>query len=147
MRGLKLEHVARSLKRKNMTEKDDANIDKPVPFLAKAADAASKPGEMPTEQEITNVLMAVEDPELHINIIDLGLIYRINRDTMNKRIEVDMTLTTPACPYGPQLLGQTHAILSRLPAVKEVKINTVWTPKWDPRKHASEVAQMMLGIL
>jgi metal-sulfur cluster biosynthetic enzyme len=130
-----------------MTDNNEEHIDKPVPFLAKAADAASKPGEMPTEQEITNVLMAVEDPELHINIIDLGLIYRINRDTKGGRIEVDMTLTTPACPYGPQLLGQTHAILSRLPAVKEVKINTVWTPKWDPRKHASEVAQMMLGII
>lgn len=126
---------------------DDKEIDKPVPFLAKQAAEPSKPGEMPTDEEITNVLMAVEDPELHINVIDLGLIYRINRDTKNGKIEVDMTLTTPACPYGPQLLGQTHAILSRLPNVKEVKINTVWSPKWDPRKHASEVAQMMLGII
>jgi metal-sulfur cluster biosynthetic enzyme len=130
-----------------MTDKNEEHIDQPVPFLTKTAQDASKPGELPTEQEITNVLMAVEDPELHINIIDLGLIYRLERDTQKGRIEVDMTLTTPACPYGPQLLGQTHAILSRLPAVKEVKINTVWSPKWDPRKHASEVAQMMLGII
>jgi metal-sulfur cluster biosynthetic enzyme len=125
----------------------EEHIDKPVPFLAKQGEEVSKPGEMPTEQEITNVLMAVEDPELHINVIDLGLIYRIDRNVAAGRVEVDMTLTTPACPYGPQLLGQTHAILSRLPSVKEVKINTVWSPKWDPRKHASEVAQMMLGII
>lgn len=103
--------------------------------------------ELPTLQEITNVLMAVEDPELHINIIDLGLIYKVDRENDAGRVTVDMTLTTPACPYGPQLLGQTHAVLSRLPNVKDVKINTVWSPKWDPRKHASEVAQMLLGLI
>ena len=103
--------------------------------------------DIPTEDEIKNVLMAVEDPELHINIIDLGLIYKIERQTEDGRISVDMTLTTPACPYGPQLLTQTYAILSRLPNVKDVKINTVWTPKWDPRQHASETAQMMLGLI
>jgi len=103
--------------------------------------------EMPTLQELTNVLMAVEDPELHINIVDLGLIYKIDRDAENGRVGVDMTLTSPACPYGPQLLGATHAILGRLPGVKEVKINTVWSPKWDPRVHSSEVAQMLLGII
>ena len=103
--------------------------------------------ELPTEQEITNVLMAVEDPELHINIVDLGLVYRIERNADAGRVTVDMTLTTPACPYGPQLLAQTHAILARLPNVKDVKINTVWSPKWDPRVHASEVAQMLLGLI
>src|SRR5437868_1637069 len=108
---------------------------------------AANPQGMPTLQEITNVLMAVEDPELHINIIDLGLIYKVDRDETNGKITVDMTLTSPACPYGPQLLGQTHAILGRLPNVKDVKINTVWSPKWDPRVHASEVAQMLLGLI
>ena len=103
--------------------------------------------DLPTQQEITNVLMVVEDPELHINIVDLGLIYKIDRDNEAKKIEVDMTLTSPACPYGPQLLAQTHTVLSRLPNVKEVKVNAVWSPKWDPRKHSSEVAQMMLGII
>ena len=103
--------------------------------------------ELPTEQEITNVLMAVEDPELHINIVDLGLVYRIERDADAGRLTIDMTLTTPACPYGPQLLAQTHTILLRLPNVKDVKINTVWSPKWDPRVHASEVAQMLLGLI
>lgn len=103
--------------------------------------------QFPTEQEITNVLMVVEDPELHINIIDLGLVYKIAPDAASGKVSIDMTLTTPACPYGPQLLAQTHTILKRLPGVKEVKINTVWSPKWDPRVHASEVAQMMLGII
>ncbi len=103
--------------------------------------------QMPTVQEITNVLMAVEDPELHINIIDLGLIYKVDVDLETNRVSIDMTLTTPACPYGPQLLAQTHTVVGRLPNVKDVKINTVWSPKWDPRKHASEVAQMLLGLI
>lgn len=110
-------------------------------------ESKSNPKEMPTIQEITNVLTAVEDPELHINIVDLGLVYKIDRDTTAGKVTLDMTLTSPACPYGPQLLGQTHAIVGRLPNVKEVKINTVWSPKWDPRVHASEVAQMLLGLI
>lgn len=124
----------------------------PTPDIAQKLEASLKEThenrkEMPTLQEITNVLMAVEDPELHINIVDLGLVYKIDRDTEAGRVGVDMTLTSPACPYGPQLLGQTHAIIGRLPGVKEVKINTVWSPKWDPRVHASEVAQMLLGLI
>jgi metal-sulfur cluster biosynthetic enzyme len=107
----------------------------------------ANPRELPTLQEITNVLMAVEDPELHINIVDLGLVYKIDRDATAGKVTIDMTLTSPACPYGPQLLGQTHAIVGRLPNVKEVKINTVWSPKWDPRVHASDVAQMLLGLI
>jgi metal-sulfur cluster biosynthetic enzyme len=114
---------------------------------ASLADSHANRTEIPTLQEITNVLMAVEDPELHINIVDLGLIYKVDRDAAEGRIGVDMTLTSPACPYGPQLLAQTHAVLSRLPNVKNVKVNTVWTPKWDPRVHASEVAQMLLGLI
>lgn len=112
-----------------------------------AEETKQSKGQIPTEQEITNVLMAIEDPELHINIVDLGLIYKIQRDTNAGSVAVDMTLTSPACPYGPQLLSQTHALLKRLPGVNDVKINTVWSPKWDPRVHASEVAQMMLGLI
>lgn len=127
-----------------MSENEKTSAEK----LEKALnDSKNNSTEMPTLQEITNVLMVVEDPELHINIVDLGLIYKVDRDTDAGRVTVDMTLTTPACPYGPQLLAQTHTILSRLPNVKDVKINTVWSPKWDPRKHASEVAQMLLGLI
>jgi metal-sulfur cluster biosynthetic enzyme len=124
-------------------KKKEKIIDQPVDAL-KRKDKADR---LPTKQEITSVLTAVEDPELHINIIDLGLVYKIDRDESKGTVSIDMTLTSPACPYGPQLLGQTHAIVGRLPGVKEVKINPVWTPHWDPRVHASESAQMMLGII
>ena len=127
-----------------MSDTDDSVANKLESALEKSR---SQSKDLPTVQEITNVLTAVEDPELHINIVDLGLVYKIERDEDQKKITLDMTLTSPACPYGPQLLGQTHAIVGRLPNVKEVKINTVWSPKWDPRIHASEVAQMLLGLI
>jgi len=132
-----------------MTEKKDEqkSSKNELEAMLTNPESARKPGELPTVQEITNVLMAVEDPELHINIIDLGLIYKIDRESPEGRVSIDMTLTTPACPYGPQLLAQTHAVLKRLPNVKDVKINTVWSPRWDPRVHASEVAQMLLGLI
>ena len=100
---------------------------------------------MADEVQLLDALKQVIDPELMVNIVDLGLVYDISQE--ERTVNVDMTLTSPACPYGPQLLGQTHALLGRLPNVKDVKINTVWSPKWDPRVHASEVAQMMLGLI
>ncbi|MCB4756195.1 MAG: metal-sulfur cluster assembly factor [Elusimicrobia bacterium] len=101
----------------------------------------------PTESEIIDALRAVEDPELHLNMIELGLIYKVERDAENGKITVDMTLTTPACPYGPQLFSQARAVLSRLPQVREVKINPVFNPPWDPRVHASDDVKMMLGLI
>lgn len=131
-----------------MTEQDKKENPTVSEKLEKSLrDSQANSKELPTLQEITNVLMAVEDPELHINIVDLGLIYKIDRDSDAGKVSVDMTLTSPACPYGPQLLAQTHTIISRLPNVKEVKINTVWSPKWDPRVHSSDVAQMLLGLI
>jgi len=125
-------------------EKNESHIDTPVPELEKRKTGE---GKFPTEEEIIRALTAVEDPELHLSIIDLGLVYKIDRNEAEGKISVDMTLTTPACPYGPQLLTQAHGVLKILPQVKEVKINTVWSPHWDPRIHASEAAQMMLGLI
>ncbi len=127
-----------------MKESLNNPIDQPNPNLEKHKNSVEK---FPTKDQITHALTAVEDPELHINIIDLGLVYDIDLSELEGKVTVDMTLTTPACPYGPQLLTQTHAVVQRLPGVKEVKINTVWIPQWDPRKHASETAQMMLGLI
>ncbi len=121
----------------------DIPIDQPITELEKM----KAEGKFPTADQVTHALTAVEDPELHINIIDLGLVYDIECIEAKGLVTIDMTLTTPACPYGPQLLSHAHAILKALPKVKEAKVNIVWTPKWDPRKHASESAQMLLGLI
>jgi len=100
---------------------------------------------MPTEEEVMNALKAVYDPEIGINIVDLGLVYGVNVE--DSTVNVNMTLTSPACPLGPVIETQAHAILtSNFEDVDEVKINLVWTPPWDPRTMASEDAKLELGI-
>ncbi len=102
---------------------------------------------MPSEHEIMDALKAVYDPELGISIVDLGLVYGVNTIDEEKKVIVDMTLTTPACPLGPMIQTQAHAVLTTtFPAIKDVNMNLVWTPRWDPRTMASEEAKVELGI-
>ena len=102
---------------------------------------------MPTEHEIMDALKAVYDPELGISIVDLGLVYGVNTIDAEQKVIVDMTLTTPACPLGPMIQTQAHAVLTTtFPAIKDVNMNLVWSPRWAPRPMASEEAKVELGI-
>ncbi len=102
---------------------------------------------LPTEEDVHRALKAVYDPELGISVEDLGLIYGVQVDDDTKTVIVDMTLTTPACPLGPIIKTQAHSVLTNAyPAVRDVDINLVWTPRWDPRTMASEEAKAELGI-
>lgn len=102
---------------------------------------------LPSEHEIMQALKAVYDPELGISIVDLGLVYGVNTIDEENKVIVDMTLTTPACPLGPLIQTQAHAVLTTtFPAIKDVDMNLVWTPRWDPRTMASEEAKVELGI-
>lgn len=102
---------------------------------------------LPTEEEVRDVLKSVYDPELGISIVDLGLVYGIQVDNDTRNVVIDMTLTSPACPLGPLIRTQAHAALTNAyPAVNDVDINLVWTPRWDPRTMASEEAKAELGI-
>ncbi len=86
----------------------------------------------------------MEDPELHMSIRDLGLIYDVAVE--NGRAQVKMTLTSMGCPAGPQLTAGVQAACTRVPGIEGADVEVVWTPKWDPREMASEEARMMLGI-
>src|ERR687887_276787 len=102
---------------------------------------------LPSDEEVRQALKSVYDPELGISIIDLGLVYGVQVDDDTHNVVIDMTLTTPACPLGPLIKTQAHAVLTTtFPAVKDVDINLVWTPRWDPRTMASEEAKVELGI-
>jgi metal-sulfur cluster biosynthetic enzyme len=110
-------------------------------------ESANGGAKMPTEHEIMSALRAVYDPELGISIVDLGLVYGVNPIEEENKVIVDMTLTTPACPLGPMIKTQAHAVLtSNFDAIRDVDINLVWTPRWDPRTMASEEAKAELGI-
>jgi metal-sulfur cluster biosynthetic enzyme len=98
-----------------------------------------------TPDEILEQLRAVYDPEIGINIVDLGLVYNVLRSTEGE-VTVQMTLTTPACPLGPVLIDQITYVAGRLPGVENVVVDFVWSPTWDPRVMASEEAKAELGI-
>jgi metal-sulfur cluster biosynthetic enzyme len=84
---------------------------------------------MPNEEQVREALRSVIDPEAGMNIVDLGLVYRIAVDPQG--IRVDMTMTTPSCPVGPMLVEQARqAILAALPDAGPVRVELVWQPPW-----------------
>lgn len=90
-------------------------------------------------------IRTILDPELGISIVELGLIYGVEVNEGN--VNVRMTLTSPACPVGPVIQAQVHQAVKKLPWAKEVKVELVWSPRWDPKTMATEDARMELGIL
>ncbi len=101
--------------------------------------------ERPTTEVLWEALRGVEDPELHMSIVELGLVYDVDLDG-DGEVTVDMTLTSPACPVGPLLQGMIYHRVSEIPGVEGVEVNLVWSPPWDPREMASEEVKMALGI-
>ena len=100
------------------------------------------------EDQVREALKAVIDPELFVNVVDLGLVYEVRIDENEEGksdVEVDMTMTSPACPAGPQILGQSNEAVSRLENVGEVNIKLVMQPPWTPDR-MSEDARDQLGI-
>ena len=100
---------------------------------------------MITEEEVINVLKTIYDPEIPVNIYDLGLIYRLDI-TEDNDIQVDMTLTSPACPVAetlPPMIEQ--AIKLQIPETKMRVVQVVWEPPWDQSK-MSESAKLELGM-
>ncbi len=113
---------------------------------APAPEGSAAEGEMPTEEAIREALKDVIDPEIGINIVDLGLIYDVIPNEETRQVEVNMTLTSPGCPVGPELKSSVWLTVKRMDGVEDCEVNLVWKPRWDPSVHASEEAQMFLGI-
>ena len=101
-----------------------------------------------TEQQVFESLKPIEDPELHLGIVDLGLIYgaEINPQPEGDEVKLIMTFTSPFCPYGPQLKASVQRTLATLPGVKAATVSIVFTPPWDPRTMASEECKIALGL-
>jgi metal-sulfur cluster biosynthetic enzyme len=95
-----------------------------------------------TEDSVRLALRRVKDPELNLNIIDLGLVYNIIVDEGNKVI-VDMSLTSPGCPAGPQIMSDAERTIQALPGVGKVVINLVWEPFWTPERIEPKVRAYM----
>jgi len=101
---------------------------------------------MKVEREIVKVLKMVHDPEIPVNVYDLGLIYEVDYDENEKKATVKMTLTAPNCPMADQLLDDVNRHVKMVPEVEDVMINLVFDPPWD-KEMMSEEAKLELGFL
>jgi metal-sulfur cluster biosynthetic enzyme len=116
------------------------------PAAAPPAAAAPLPPGAPTKESVLEALRPVVDPELMISIVDLGLIYDVELSPDARKAEVKMTLTSPGCPIGPELMAAVDHTARMVPGLEDVHVQLVWDPPWDPTKMASEAAREQLGI-
>ena len=98
---------------------------------------------MVTKEEVYEALHECYDPEIPVNIVDLGLVYDV--DVVDDKVEVKMTLTTPGCGMGGMIAANAQSLIVDLPGVTEANVNIVWDPPWDASK-ISEEAREKLGI-
>jgi metal-sulfur cluster biosynthetic enzyme len=93
------------------------------------------------EAAVRTALRQVKDPELDLNIIDLGLVYGV--EIADGDVRVEMTLTSPGCPAGPMITNDAYRVLRALEGVKDVSIDIVWEPYWTPERIEPKVRAMM----
>ncbi len=98
---------------------------------------------MVTEESVFEAIKEIIDPEIGINIVDMGLIYEVDID--DTTVDITMTLTSPGCPAGGQIVNGTQHVTQQLEGVEEVNVQVVWTPRWTPEL-MSEEARDELGI-
>lgn len=98
------------------------------------------------EQDVLNYLIPVEDPELGYSIVELGLVRGVAIEKEGTKIGVMLTLTSPMCPMGPEIVRATKEAVSSIDGVQEVAVDMVWSPPWDPRIDPSEEIRADFGI-
>jgi metal-sulfur cluster biosynthetic enzyme len=128
-----------------MMSDENQNPDGPETPNEESGDSVTSPnggvGDALSTDQVKLALRKVKDPELGLNIVDLGLIYDIA--ITDNDIHVDMTLTSPGCPAGPQIMTDVERTLQALPGVGEVELNLVWSPYWTPERIEPRVRAYM----
>lgn len=135
-----------------MTEKIHENEERAgtpeAPAEAKPAPEATAASPTPEhdqlKDDLVSALKTVFDPEIPVDIYELGLIYRLDVDA-ERNIELDMTLTAPGCPVAGDMPGWVENAVSSVPGVGQVKVNLVFDPPWDPSR-MSEEARLALNM-
>ena len=112
---------------------------------AETLEFAPAEGETIREEDVWTALKTIYDPEIPVNLVDLGLIYKVEIDQVNKAVVIDMTLTAPACGMGPVLVSDVKYRTALVPNVKDVKVELVFDPPWS-RDMMSEEAQLETGM-
>lgn len=112
-------------------------------FLNQKPEPAETAGD-PLTDEVIAALRQIHDPEIPVNIYDLGLIYGVEID--NGHATVTMTLTTPHCPVAESMPGEVEIRVCAVPGIQSCDVNLVWDPPWDPGKMSDE-ARLEMGML
>lgn len=94
-----------------------------------------------TADQARIALRRVKDPELNLNIVDLGLVYDVAVD--GTVVRIDMSLTSPGCPSGPEIMGEAEQQLRTIPGVSDVVVNLIWSPPWTPDRIEPRVRAYM----
>lgn len=104
--------------------------------------------EQDLKQRVWDVLSTIQDPEVRLDVVNLGLVYKVDLKAQGDGFEVviDMTLTSPTCSMAPYIFQQIHEGVALLDKVEEVTVNLVWDPPWSKDK-ISEMGKMELGLL
>jgi metal-sulfur cluster biosynthetic enzyme len=98
---------------------------------------------VPTKDQVVDALRAVEDPELGMDIVELGLLYDV--EVEGPKVKVIHTLTSMGCPVGPMIQENVDQIVRAMPEVEDVEVELTWDPPWSPEK-MSEDAKFILGF-
>ena len=128
---------------------EDAGEGRPRDYLEGFLQPAAAPsvGEIGGDlyEKVVDALKDIYDPEIPVNIYDLGLVYGVDV-TDNGAVAVSMTLTTPNCPVAETMPGEVELRVGSVPGVSTAEVNLVWDPPWDPQKMSDE-AKLELGML
>lgn len=115
-------------------------------LVDRALDPSKSPRQKAIEEKVIEALRTVYDPELPVNLYDLGLIYSIDVDPETSAVAVKMTLTAPGCPVAGTLPGEVRKKIESIPDVPEAAVDLVWDPPWS-KDRMSEAALLELGLL
>ena len=134
-----------------MNDTQDANVTTPSPRGALGVGASPLPreeqgGEAVILEKVVDLLKTVFDPEIPVNIYDLGLIYRIELSDDHTELSVDMTLTAPNCPAADFIMEDVRQRLETIDGLKRVDVNLVFEPEWN-KDMMSEEAKLEMGLL
>jgi FeS assembly SUF system protein len=124
---------------------ETAKQEKQQPAEGGATGATNPVAVLDQEAKVQEALRTIYDPEIPVNIYELGLIYDLKIDPEGN-VTVQMTLTAPSCPEAASIPGRVEAAVREVPGVKDVKVDLVWEPPWTPAR-MTEAAKLQLGFL
>jgi FeS assembly SUF system protein len=125
---------------------EDCSLDQAADFLS--ADSADRARQQHVEvlgERVIEMIRTVYDPEIPVNIFELGLVYKVDIDD-DDHVQIDMTLTSPACPVAGTLPGEVETKVKSVAGVADATVELVWDPPWNPSMMTEE-AQLELGFI